>query len=107
MHINPTTALATLQHIPQRFVEVFKHGTLAVEIYQPIGEDHQQPHDRDEVYLIISGTSELVCGENQMTVQAGDFLFVPTAESHRLINFSENFATWVLFYGPKGGEQHD
>ena len=24
---------------------------------------------------------------------------------HRFKNFSEDFAIWVLFYGPEGGEQ--
>lgn len=37
------------------FAEIFKHGDLSVELYQPVGEDLQQPHERDEIYLIISG----------------------------------------------------
>jgi hypothetical protein len=31
-------------------------------------------------------------------------LFVPAGIEHRFIKFTEDFVTWVVFYGPKGGE---
>jgi hypothetical protein len=31
-------------------------------------------------------------------------LFVPAGDEHRFTNFSDDFATWVFLYGPKGGE---
>jgi len=31
-------------------------------------------------------------------------LFVPAGVEHRFENFSDDFATWVIFYGPEGGE---
>jgi hypothetical protein len=34
----------------------------------------------------------------------GEVLFVATGVKHRFIDFSDDFATWVFFYGPKGGE---
>ena len=35
---------------------------------------------------------------------AGDFLFVPAGMKHRFLDFGENLETWVIFYGPEGGE---
>ena len=35
----------------ERFVELFGHGTLSVELYAPRGQDPQSPHTRDEVYV--------------------------------------------------------
>ena len=35
---------------------------------------------------------------------AGDFLFAPAGVEHRFVNFTDNFYTWVIFYGPEGGE---
>ncbi len=29
-----------------------------------------------------------------------DALFVPAFTPHRFIDFSDDFATWVVFYGP-------
>jgi hypothetical protein len=34
----------------ERFVELFRHGTLSVELYAPRGRDPQSPPTRDEVY---------------------------------------------------------
>ena len=34
---------------------LFTHGSLVVEMYQPVTTDHQKPHDRDECYVIIEG----------------------------------------------------
>jgi uncharacterized RmlC-like cupin family protein len=36
--------------------------------------------------------------------RAGDVLFVCAGVPHRFENFSADFATWVFFYGPEGGE---
>jgi hypothetical protein len=32
-------------------------------------------------------------------------LFVPAGMDHRFVNFSGDFAAWVIFYGPAGGEK--
>lgn len=37
-------------------VPIFAHGSLEVELYTPKGHDPQQPHDRDEVYLVARGS---------------------------------------------------
>ena len=34
----------------------------------------------------------------------GDALFVPAGADHHFEGFSEDFATWVVFWGPPGGE---
>jgi hypothetical protein len=31
-------------------------------------------------------------------------LFVPAGIEHRFYDFSDDFCTWVMFYGPEGGE---
>lgn len=97
-------AQAQLKASGKLFLEVFTHGTLSVEIYQPVGKDLQQPHDRDEVYVIISGTGNFLCGDEIKPFAPGDFLFVPAGVEHRFLDFSEDFMTWVIFYGPVGGE---
>ena len=35
---------------------------------------------------------------------AGDALFVRAGIVHRFEDFAADFATWVFFYGPEGGE---
>ena len=89
----------------EAFAELFRHGSLSIEIYAPRGSDQQQPHTRDELYVVISGRGTFRCGDRTFVFGPGDFLFVPAHVPHRFEYFSDDFATWVVFYGPKGGEQ--
>ncbi len=83
---------------------LFEHGTLAIEYYKPDRVDRQQPHTRDEVYVIASGSGYFVNGDQRHPFTAGEVLFVPAGVVHRFEQFTEDFATWVIFYGPEGGE---
>jgi len=86
------------------FTTVLEHESMYVEIYQPDGEDHQMPHDQDELYVVISGSGDFYNNGITKSFQAGDVLFVPAGDEHRFLNFTDDFKTWVIFYGPKGGE---
>jgi mannose-6-phosphate isomerase-like protein (cupin superfamily) len=85
-------------------VPVFAHGSLAVELYTPVGEDLQTPHTRDEIYFVARGAGWFFNGTDRRRVGPGDFLFVPAGQVHRFEDFSGDFAVWVAFYGPEGGE---
>ena len=85
-------------------VPVFSHGSLEVELYTPQGHDPQKPHRRDEVYFVVRGTGQFFDGNQRHSVAAGSFLFVAAGQEHRFEEFSPDFAVWVAFYGPKGGE---
>lgn len=104
MHINPNIGLQKLLEEKKEFLEVFTHGTLAVEVYKPDGIDKQEPHERDEVYVVIAGTGRFFNDGVWVDFNAGDFLFVKAGKEHRFVDFSDDFSTWVIFYGPKGGE---
>ena len=84
---------------------LLQHGTLELGFYKPEGSDPQEPHDRDEIYIIQSGTGFFVHGENREPFEPGEALFVPAGDVHRFEDFSDDFAAWVIFYGPAGGEQ--
>lgn len=105
MKIDTRKALDKLADIEAPFLKLFTHGTLEVEVYKPEKIDLQQPHTRDEVYIIISGSGEFLNDGIRTTFAVGDFLFVPAGIAHRFENFTNNFSTWVLFYGPEGGEK--
>jgi len=53
---------------------------------------------------VISGSGTFINGEITTQFNAGDFLFVPAGIAHRFVDFSEDFVTWVIFYGKEGGE---
>ena len=88
----------------QHTATLYVHGTLKVMLYTPVGEDHQIPHERDELYVIARGTGQFQLGESRFEFQPGDAIFVPAGAEHRFVDFSGDLAAWVMFYGPKGGE---
>ena len=85
-------------------VETLSHGTMSLQVFAPRGTDHQKPHQQDELYIVVSGTSGFVHDGERADVAAGDALFVPAGDEHRFEAMSDDFVTWVVFYGPAGGE---
>src|SRR5213594_974605 len=88
----------------ERSVALFEHGSLVVKLYAPRGSDPQTPHSRDEVYGVAQGSGEFVCGGARQNFAPTDVLFVAAGVEHRFENFTDDFAVWVFFYGPEGGE---
>jgi mannose-6-phosphate isomerase-like protein (cupin superfamily) len=84
--------------------EVLRHGTMSVEIFAPKEQDFQTPHEQDELYFIVSGSGEFWLNGETLPFGAGDVIFVPAHVEHRFTTFTPDFVTWVVFYGPKGGE---
>ena len=104
-HLDPQWAVEQLPGDKgEAYRLLFEHGSLEVEVYAPRGEDLQTPHSRDEIYVVISGTGTFVNGNERLPFKAGDLLFVPAGIEHRFVDFTDDFATWVMFYGPEGGE---
>lgn len=104
------SSLATaLSRLPgpagERFAVLMTHGSMRLELYAPVGIDPQQPHTQDELYIVQAGEGVFVCGEQHHRFAAGDSFFVPAGEEHRFEEFSGDFATWVVFWGPPGGEK--
>lgn len=104
-HLSPHESVSRISEDDPRFITLFRHGSLAVELYAPVGVDRQQPHTRDEIYVVVRGTGWFRRGEQLVRFEGGDFLFVPAGVPHRFEEFSEDFLVWVFFYGPEGGER--
>jgi mannose-6-phosphate isomerase-like protein (cupin superfamily) len=104
-HTSAADAARTKIPEGRRSAEILRHGSLEVRWYAPKGSDPQTPHDRDEIYIVASGQGMFVRGEERVTCRANDLLFVPAKAVHRFEEFSADFATWVMFWGPTGGER--
>jgi mannose-6-phosphate isomerase-like protein (cupin superfamily) len=85
-------------------VPVFSHGSLVAELYTPKGHDPQTPHGRDEVYVVVRGSGFFFNGASRSAIDVGSFVFAAAGQPHRFEDFSDDFAVWVFFYGPSGGE---
>ena len=82
--------------------QVLNTSSLEVRWYRPPNPDPQAPHDRDEVYVVVSGQGEFVRASTRVSFSAGDLLFVARGEEHRFENHTPDTAVWVVF-GPGAG----
>jgi mannose-6-phosphate isomerase-like protein (cupin superfamily) len=89
-------------------VTVLAHGSMQLRLFAPSlnrdGQDHQQPHTQDELYLVHAGSGEIVIDGVRHAAVPGDAFFVAAGVLHQFENFTEGFVTWVVFYGPQAGE---
>lgn len=88
---------------------LLRHGTMSLRWYAPQGHDPQAPHTQDEIYVVAAGTGTFALGRDEGSLERtsfneGDAIFVPAGWVHRFEGFSDDFATWVVFWGPDGGE---
>lgn len=86
------------------FAEVFRHGSLLVELYRPRGHDPQSPHTQDELHVVVNGSGTYFCAGERRSFSPGDVLFAPAGAEHRFETFTDDLEVWVIFYGPEGGE---
>jgi mannose-6-phosphate isomerase-like protein (cupin superfamily) len=103
--LSAEAGLAALAASGEDYVVPFRHGTLEVGLYRPVKVDTQKPHTRDEVYVVISGAGTFVVAGDRRAFGPGEVLFVAAGVEHRFEDFTDDFATWVFFYGPPGGEE--
>lgn len=99
MKITVEQAVQALRAAPEKpFITMLRDGRMSVELYEPQGVDLQQPHDQDEIYVIIEGSGIFQDGLETYPFGPGDVIFVPAHREHRFLEFSEGFKTWVIFY---------
>lgn len=125
LRVTPDEARRMALEPGQLSTRLMSHGSMELRWYvpqalRPDGDDPQLPHDRDELYVVATGTAVFIRaeettpfgddlaislrGEERVAVQPGDVLFVPAGTVHRFEAMSADFATWMIFYGPEGGE---
>ncbi|MER7171020.1 cupin domain-containing protein [Streptomyces mesophilus] len=87
---------AYLQFLRERNMSV---GLYALDAGQ---SDPQQPHQQDEVYLVVSGRASLTVGMETTTVARGSVVHVPAGVPHKFHHISEDLRVLVVFSPPEG-----
>ena len=60
--------------------------------------DRQQPHDRDEVYVVLDGRGTLQIADESVELAEGDAAFVPAGVDHQFTGY-EGLSVLVVFAG--------
>ncbi len=72
-------------------------GVYALAAPEP---DRQQPHDDDEVYVVLEGTGVLDVEGESVALREGETAFVPAGAEHRFSAYEE-LVVLVIFARPR------
>ena len=61
------------------------------------GTDTQQPHDKDEVYYVVSGRAAITIGDEMFEVKPGSVIFVAAHMTHRFHDIIQDLQLLVFF----------
>jgi len=77
---------------------VHRSAGLEVGVYVLVAPepDRQQPHEDDEVYVVLEGTGTLEVEQDQVELQQGHAVFVPAGAEHRFVGY-ERLSVLVIF----------
>jgi mannose-6-phosphate isomerase-like protein (cupin superfamily) len=64
--------------------------------------DRQQPHDRDEAYVVLEGRGSLQVAGEAVDLTRGQAAFVPAGADHHFTGY-EGLSVLVIFTGEEGG----
>ena len=84
------------------YLELIREKQFDLGLYKPVEIDPQMPHARDELYIVATGSGRFVCAGETRSFTAGDAFFVAAGAEHRFVDFSSDFATWVIFLAKRG-----
>lgn len=91
--------VAELKGSGQAYLPFLTEPTLRSGLYAlPAGAtDHQEPHNRDEVYYVIEGRSSMTIDGKQYAVKPGDVIFVEAHTPHRFYDIADSLLVLVFF----------
>ncbi len=109
MHVpaHPFDVAATHRALIERgggYEVVHQSPGLEIGVYVLVAPeaDRQQPHDEDEVYIVLEGSGVLEVEGATTALSEGMALFVAAGAEHRFTAY-EQLALLVVFNGPHSG----
>ena len=62
--------------------------------------------EQEEVYFIVEGKGEMCLGEERMTLETGQAVYIPSTVFHQLTNIGDTPLRMIYCYGPAGDVAH-
>lgn len=74
---------------PGGYEIVHESPGLELGVYELVAPepDRQEPHEDDEIYVVLSGSGTLEVGGERLQVAQGDAVFVPAQAEHRFVDY--------------------
>lgn len=97
-----------LSEVDALFYTFVDSAGLSAEIYElPAGgHDPQQPHELDEIYIVIQGEAQLRINDHLQHIGPGSVIFVKARVPHRFVNIQTPLQVLVYFSKAKPEIEH-
>jgi mannose-6-phosphate isomerase-like protein (cupin superfamily) len=81
------------------YLEFLRRDSMSCGLYvlEPGADDLQEPHQQDEVYVVVAGRARLSMADQDQPVGPGSVLFVARAVPHRFHDVTERLSVLVFF----------
>lgn len=81
------------------YFEFLRERSMSLGLYTlPAGgQDPQQPHTEDEVYVVTAGHARIRVGDEDRAVAPGSIVFVPALVPHRFHSIEAELSVLVFF----------
>jgi mannose-6-phosphate isomerase-like protein (cupin superfamily) len=93
-------ARAEVQHrTGELYLEFLRRDSMSCGLYvlEPGAEDPQEPHQEDEVYVVLDGRARLLVDGRDQPVGPGSVVFVARTVPHRFHDIAERLSVLVFF----------
>jgi mannose-6-phosphate isomerase-like protein (cupin superfamily) len=87
------------------YLEFLRRDSMSCGLYvlEAGATDPQEPHQEDEVYVVLSGRARLRAGDRDAPVGPGSVLFVARTVPHRFHAITERLSVLVFFAPAESG----
>jgi len=81
------------------YLEFLRRDSMSCGLYvlEPGADDPQEPHQEDEVYVVLAGRARLRAADRDRPVGPGSVVFVARTVPHRFHDVTERLSVLVLF----------
>ena len=81
------------------YLEFLRRDSMSCGLYvlEPGADDPQEPHQEDEVYVVLAGRARLRMADQDQAVGPGSVLFVAGTVPHRFHVVTERLSVLVFF----------
>jgi len=100
LHVSLEAARALKPPPDRASAEAFVDGDIEVRFAAPATRGMQVPHERDEFYIVATGSGRYRIDETEVAIGPGDLLFAAAHAEHGFVERTDDFSEWIVFYGP-------
>lgn len=98
-HVSTTELIEQLKTQDTHYLEVLSEKSMSVELAHYPNPEPKHPHEKDELYFIISGAGMARVGNETYAINEGDVVFVEQGVEHDFFDIEDEITALIVFAG--------